>query len=73
MIVRWERRIGTAILSRDRAPLEARLSAGVLVARTRLTRWTRRAGIAVLIAVTTLVVLVAVPLPALLILQLHVA
>jgi hypothetical protein len=44
MMVHWEQRVGAAIVSQNRAPLEARLSACVLVARTRLGRWTRRAG-----------------------------
>jgi hypothetical protein len=61
MIIRWEHRVGEALVSQRRAPLEARLAAGVLVARTRLARWTRRAGIAVFAAATTVVVLVAVP------------
>jgi hypothetical protein len=71
MIVRWEQRVGEALVSQRRAPLEARLAAGVLVARTRLARWTRRAGIAVFAAVTTLVVLVAVPAVAALVYLLH--
>jgi len=57
MTVRWEQRIGAAIVSQHRAPLEARVFASALVARTRLARWTRRAGIAVLAAVTAVVVL----------------
>lgn len=59
MIVRWEQRVGAALVSQHRAPIEARLSAGVLIARTRLSRWTRRAGIALLATVTTVFVLVA--------------
>jgi hypothetical protein len=57
MTIRWERRVRAAILSHQRAPLEARVRAGVLLARTRLARWTRRAGIAVLAAVTSVIVL----------------
>lgn len=61
MVVRWEQRVGAAIVSQQqRTPLEARFSAGVLVARMRLARWTRRAGFAVLATVTTVVVLLAV-------------
>jgi hypothetical protein len=41
-------------------PLDSRTSAGVLVARTRMARWTRRAGIAVLALVTTVVVVAAI-------------
>lgn len=61
MTVRWEQRVGAALVSQHRAPLEARVFAGALVARTRLTRWTRRAGIAVLATVTAVIVLVTVP------------
>jgi hypothetical protein len=71
MIVRWEQRVGEALVSQRRAPLEARLAAGVLVARTRLARWTRRAGIVVFAAVTTVVVLVAIPAMAALLYLLH--
>jgi hypothetical protein len=71
MIVRWERRVGEALVSQRRASLEARLAAGALVARTRLARWTRRAAIAVFAAVSTLVVLVAVPAVAALVYLLH--
>ena len=57
MTVRWEQRVGAALASQQRASLEARVLAGALVARTRLARWTRRAGIAVLTAVTAVVVI----------------
>jgi hypothetical protein len=57
MTVRWEQRVGAALVSRHRAPLEARVLAGALVARTRVARWTRRAGIAFLAAVTVVVAL----------------
>jgi hypothetical protein len=61
MIIRWEHRVGEALVSQRRASLEARLAAGVLVARSRLARWTRRAAIAVFAVATTVVVLVAIP------------
>jgi hypothetical protein len=57
MTVRWEQRVGAAVVHQHRASLETRLLAGALVARTRLARWTRRAGIAVLATVTAVVVL----------------
>jgi hypothetical protein len=60
MTVLWEQRVGAALVSQHRAPLEARVLAGALVARTRMTRWTRRAGIAVLAAVSGVVVLATV-------------
>ncbi len=71
MTVRWEQRVGAALVSQHRAPLEARLAAGAVVARTRLARWTRRAGIVVMATVTTVVVLVAVPALAALVYLLH--
>ncbi|MGN6169447.1 MAG: hypothetical protein ACTHQQ_14940 [Solirubrobacteraceae bacterium] len=71
MIVRWEQRVGAAILSQHRAPLEARVSAGVLVVRTRLARWTRRAGIALLAAMTTVAVFLTVLVAAAVIFLLH--
>jgi hypothetical protein len=60
MTVRWEQRVGAALVSQHWTPLDSRTSAAVLVARTRLGRWTRRAGIAVLATVTTLVVVAAI-------------
>jgi hypothetical protein len=57
MTVRWEQRVGAALFSQHRAPLESRVLAGALVARTRMARWTRRAGIAFLAAVTAVVAL----------------
>jgi hypothetical protein len=52
-------------------PIEGRLSAGVVVVRTRLARWTRRARLVVLAAVTTVVVLVAVPVGVVVMYLLH--
>ena len=72
MMVHWEQRVGAAIVSQHPAPLEARFSAGVLVARIRLVRWTRRVGIAVLATVTTVIVLLAVLVAATVISLLHV-
>ena len=57
MTVRWERRVGAALRFQHRVPLEARFFASALVARTRLARWARRAGITVLAAVTVVVAL----------------
>jgi len=54
MIVRWEQRVGAALVSQHRVPIEARLSAGALIAHTRLARWTRRARIALLATVATM-------------------
>jgi len=71
MTVGWEQRVAAAIVSHHRAPFDSRLSAGVLVARTRLTRWTRRAGIVVVATVTSVVVLMAIPAVAALVFLLH--
>ncbi len=60
MTVRWEQRVGAALFSAHRASLDARVLAGALVARTRVARWTRRAGIALLLAVTAVVALATV-------------
>ena len=57
MTVRWEQRVRAAVVSQHRATIEARVFAGALVMRTRLTRWTRRVGIALLATVTGVVVL----------------
>jgi len=47
MILRWEHRVRDAMLSQRGVPIALRTSAGLLVARTRLWRWSRRAAIAV--------------------------
>ncbi len=60
MTALWERRVGSAVVSQRHASLEARVSAGALVARTRVGRWMRRATVAVLATVTTVVVVVTV-------------
>ena len=57
MTIRWEQRVRAALVTQRRTPLEARVVAGALVVRTRLARWTRRAGIVVLATVTGVVVL----------------
>ena len=72
MMLRWEKRVGAAVVSQHPAPLEARFSASVLVARARLTRWTRRAGIAVLATLMTAVVLLAALVAATVTFLLHV-
>jgi hypothetical protein len=71
MTIRWEQRVGSALVRQHWTSLEARSSAAVLLARTRLARWTRRAAIAVLAVVTTVVVLVAIPVLAATLVLLH--
>jgi len=72
MTIRWEQRVGAALVSQRWTPLELRSSAAVLVARTRLARWTRRARSAVLAMVMTVVVFAAVQVAAALEYLLHV-
>jgi hypothetical protein len=72
MTILWEQRVGAALVSKRWTPLEVRTSAGLLVARTRLTRWTRRVGMAVLAVVMTVVVFAAVQIAAALAFLLHV-
>ena len=67
MTVLWEQRVGAALLSQHRASLEARVLAGALVARTRMARWGRRAGITVLASMIAVVVLGTVSIVALLV------
>jgi hypothetical protein len=71
MTVSWEQRVGAALIAQRGAPVASRLSAGLLLARTRLGRWTRRARVAVVATVTVAAVLVAVPIAAALLLVLH--
>src|SRR5436309_12638889 len=70
MAVCWEKRVGAALVAQSGAPVASRLSAGLLVARARLVRWTRRARVAVVATVTVAAVLVAVPVAAALVLAL---
>ena len=72
MTVRWEQRVRAALLAQHRVPLEGRVLAAALVARTRLARWTRRLGIVALAAVTAVVVLVSIPAVAALVYLLNV-
>ena len=50
MALAWERRLRVAALHMSDAPLGARLDAGLHVARSWLSRWGRRAGVALLTA-----------------------
>jgi hypothetical protein len=72
MTIRWEQRVGAALVSEHWTPLELRSSAAVLVVRTRLARWTRRAGIAVLATAMAVVAFAAVQVTAALLYLLHV-
>jgi len=50
MVLAWERRVRAAIVRHADAPFGDRLEAGLLVARSNLCRWMRRAGMALLAA-----------------------
>jgi hypothetical protein len=71
MILRWEHRVRKATLSQPSVPITLRISGGLLVARTRLGRWGRRAAIGVTV-VAGLTVLAA-PFVAVALLLLRVA
>jgi hypothetical protein len=71
MILRWEQRVGAAVLAHHDARLEARVSAGVLVARSRLGRALRRTAVVMLATATVIAALVAIPVIALFVLLLH--
>ena len=72
MTIRWEQRVGAALVAQRGAPASIRLSAGLLLARTRLGRWTRRARFALVATATLALALVAVPAAAALVFLLHV-
>jgi len=56
MIPRWEHRVCDAMLSQRGVPIAVRTSAGLMVARTRLRRWSRRAAIAVTAVIAATVI-----------------
>ncbi len=60
MIVRWEQRVRSAMFSQPGVPIAVRASAGLLVARTRIRRWSWRAAIAM--AATADVTVMAAPM-----------
>ena len=69
MIVRWEGRVRDAMLSQPGVPMAVRASAGLLVARTRIGRWSRR--VTVLATAVVTVSLLAAPFVAALVLLIH--
>jgi hypothetical protein len=71
MALRWERRIAASLLSPSNVPVATRVSAGLLVARTRLARWSRLTRIGLLATVPVLAMLVVVPVVAGLVLVLN--
>ena len=69
MIVRWEQRVRDAMFSQPGVPITVRASAGLLVTRIRIGRWSRRAVVTGTIAFG--VALVAAPFVAALVLLIH--
>lgn len=59
MIIRWERRVRDAMFAQPGVPITVRASAGLLVTRSRLRRWSRRAAVTLTAAFG--ISLVAVP------------
>jgi hypothetical protein len=70
MILRWERRLRNAVISQPGVPISLRASAGLLVARTHMRRWSRRGVIvaSVIVGVTVM----AAPFVAAVALLLHI-
>ena len=71
MTVRWEQRVAAALIAQRGAPTAVRFSAGLLVARTRLGRWTQRARFALVVTATLTIALVAIPTAAAVAILLH--
>lgn len=46
MVAKWERRVRRGVVRGAGLPAADRIDAGLLVARTQLGRWARRAGVA---------------------------
>jgi hypothetical protein len=70
MVLRWEHRVRVAMLSQREVPIAVRTSAGRLLVRTSLRRWSRRAAIAVSAAVG--VTVMAAPVVAAVVLLTHI-
>ena len=69
MILRWEDRVREAMFSRSAVPVAARLSAGLLLARTHLGRWRRRAAIGLTVIAGGTVLVAPVVVAALLLIR----
>lgn len=70
MILRWEDRVRAAMISQRGVPIASRTSAGLLLARTHMRRWSRRAAIAATAVVVAMVIALPVVAAALLVAQL---
>jgi hypothetical protein len=59
MILRWEDRVGKALVAQRSAAPRLRLSGGLLLAQSRLGRWVRRARIALTVVLVVAATCVA--------------
>lgn len=59
MILRWERRVGAALIAQPTATPGLRVSGGLLLAQSRLGRWLRRARAALIVTALLSAALVA--------------
>ena len=69
MILRWEDRVRDAMFSRSAAPIGARFSAGMLLARIHLRRWRLRSVIGVTVIAFGTVLVAPVVLAVLLLIR----
>jgi hypothetical protein len=73
MILRWEDRLRDVIFFHPSAPVTARLSAGLFLARGRLGRWKRHAALGATVVVGISLAMLAIPLIAITLLLVHLA
>jgi hypothetical protein len=59
MIVRWEQRVGAALVAQRAAAPRLRVSGGLLLAQSRLGRWARRARVTLTVALVLTAAFVA--------------
>jgi hypothetical protein len=59
MTIRWEQRVGAALVAQRNATPGLRVSGGLLLAKSRLGRWMRRARIALIVTVVLSAALMA--------------
>ena len=71
MILRWEQRVGAALLAQPNAAPRLRISGGLLLAQSRLGRWMRRVRIAATIVLVVAAACVAGTVAAALALLIH--
>src|SRR5436305_8650526 len=72
MVVRWEQRVGAALVAQRSAAPRLRVSGGLLLAQSRLGRWARRARMTLTAVLVLTVAFVAATVAAALSLLIHV-